>query len=216
MRARIAGAAERAGRNPANIKLVAVSKTFSADLVEQAIEAGLDDLGENRIQEAIPKIQTVTDWCRAIERAPPTWHLVGHLQRNKVKAVLDHFAILQSLDSLRLAEALNERAARPLPVYLEVNVSAEPQKFGFAPAQVNGALAAIARLHHLRPVGLMIVAAQAEDDVVRRAFRELRELRDANGLKELSMGMTGDFEIAIEEGSTCVRVGRAIFGERPT
>lgn len=145
---------------------------------------------------------------------PPRWHLVGHLQRNKVRDALEHFAILQSLDSVRLAEALDQRAQRTLDVYLEVNVGGEESKQGFAPDDVSKVLAAVSRLPHLNPIGLMTVAPLAEDDVVRRVFRSLREIAQANGLKELSMGMSNDFEIAVEEGATCVRLGRVLFGQR--
>jgi pyridoxal phosphate enzyme (YggS family) len=139
---------------------------------------------------------------------------VGHLQRNKLRDALEHFAILHSLDSVRLAEALDQRAQRTLDVYVEVNVGGEESKQGFAPEDVSKALAAVSRLSHVNPIGLMTVAPLAEDEVVRKVFRSLRELAQANGLKELSMGMSNDFEIAIEEGATCVRLGRVLFGER--
>jgi pyridoxal phosphate enzyme (YggS family) len=193
---------------------VAVTKTFTAETVIDAVLAGLTDIGENRIQEAVPKITAVNQWAARERRQPPTWHLVGHLQRNKVRDALEHFAILHSLDSVRLAEALDQRAQRTLDVYVEVNVGGEESKQGFAPEDVSKALAAVSRLSHVNPIGLMTVAPLAEDEVVRKVFRSLRELAQANGLKELSMGMSNDFEIAIEEGATCVRLGRVLFGER--
>jgi pyridoxal phosphate enzyme (YggS family) len=202
------------GRDPAEVTLVAVTKTFTAETVIDAVLAGLTDIGENRIQEAVPKITAVNQWAARERRQPPTWHLVGHLQRNKVRDALEHFAILHSLDSVRLAEALDQRAQRTLDVYVEVNVGGEESKQGFAPEDVSKALAAVSRLSHVNPIGLMTVAPLAEDEVVRKVFRSLRELAQANGLKELSMGMSNDFEIAIEEGATCVRLGRVLFGER--
>jgi pyridoxal phosphate enzyme (YggS family) len=213
-RRRVAVAAQRVGRDPADVTLVAVTKTFTAETVIDAVLAGLTDIGENRIQEAVPKITAVNQWAARERRQPPTWHLVGHLQRNKVRDALEHFAILHSLDSVRLAEALDQRAQRTLDVYVEVNVGGEESKQGFAPEDVSKALAAVSRLSHVNPIGLMTVAPLAEDEVVRKVFRSLRELAQANGLKELSMGMSNDFEIAIEEGATCVRLGRVLFGER--
>jgi pyridoxal phosphate enzyme (YggS family) len=213
-RRRVAVAAQRVGRDPAEVTLVAVTKTFTAETVIDAVLAGLTDIGENRIQEAVPKITAVNQWAARERRQPPTWHLVGHLQRNKVRDALEHFAILHSLDSVRLAEALDQRAQRTLDVYVEVNVGGEESKQGFAPEDVSKALAAVSRLSHVNPIGLMTVAPLAEDEVVRKVFRSLRELAQANGLKELSMGMSNDFEIAIEEGATCVRLGRVLFGER--
>lgn len=176
----------------------------------------MEDIGENRVQEAIPKIAAVAEWARSHTRPAPKWHLVGHLQRNKVRDALEHFAILQSLDSVRLAEALDQRAQRTLDVYLEVNVAGEESKQGFAPSDVTKVLAAVSRLPHVNPIGLMTVPPLAEDEVVRKVFRSLRGIAQANGLKELSMGMSNDFEIAIEEGATCVRLGRVLFGERPS
>jgi pyridoxal phosphate enzyme (YggS family) len=214
VRARVARAAEKTGRNPAEITIVAITKTFPAEVVIQAVEAGVCELGENRIQEAVPKIAAVTQWAQSQRRSSPRWHLVGHLQRNKVKEALEHFAILQSLDSVRLAEALDQRAQRTLDVYLELNVAGEESKQGFASEELGHALAAVSHLPRLNPIGLMTVAPLAEDEVVRDVFRRLRRLGEANGLKELSMGMSNDFEIAIEEGATCVRLGRVLFGER--
>ena len=196
--------------------LVAVTKTHSAQVVQEAARAGVTEFGENRVQEALPKIAAIADWASREGRQAPRWHLVGHLQRNKVKAALEHFAILHSLDSVRLAEALNERAEKPLDVFIEVNVAGEESKWGFAPAELDSALKSLGRLSRLRLLGLMTVAPIAEDEVVRTVFRKLRRLGEANGLSELSMGMSDDFEIAVEEGATCVRLGRVLFGERAT
>lgn len=211
VRARIAAAAARVGRDPAGVRLVGVSKTFPAEAVAAAVRAGLADIGENRVQEAVAK--------RAVLEAAglrPVWHLVGHLQTNKVKPALQTFDILHSIDSVRLAEVLNRHATRPVDVLIEVNVAGEATKFGFAPDEVEGALRHLQRLEHLRVRGLMTVAPQVTDpEQVRPVFRALRALRDAMGLTELSMGMTDDFEVAVEEGATIVRIGRAIFGPRP-
>ena len=210
VRARIASAAERAGRAPGDITLVAISKTQPADAVAAAFTAGLCDFGENRVREAAAKI----DVLRAQDVAP-RWHLVGHLQRNKVQAAIDLFDILHSVDSERLAEAISAATTRPVPVLIEVNVAGEDTKYGVVPEAVSKLAARIGNLPHLELAGLMTVAPQVDDpEDVRPVFRQLRHLRDAVGLRELSMGMTDDFEVAVEEGSTLVRVGRAIFGAR--
>jgi hypothetical protein len=209
VRARIAAACERAGRAPEDVTLIAVSKTFGADALAAAFAAGQRDFGENRVQEALPKIEAIA--ARGLEAR---WHLVGHLQSNKAKAAAGRFAVIHSVDSIRLAQELSRRAHRTA-VLLEVNVAQEESKFGFAPEEVAPALSSIANLPHLEVRGLMTVAPDAGDpEAVRPVFRKLRELRDALGLHELSMGMSNDYEVAIEEGATMVRVGRAVFGER--
>ena len=208
LRQRVERAAERAGRSPADVTIVAVSKGFPPSAIDEAVVAGIADVGENRVQEAAAKIA-------ALRGLPVTWHLVGHLQTNKAKTALELFDIIHSVDSLHLAEVLSHRAQRPLPVLLEVNMAGEASKFGFSPDDVAAAAQAIARLPHLDLRGLMTVAPfVSEPETVRPVFRELRRLRDALGLRELSMGMTDDFEVAIEEGATLVRIGRAILGER--
>ncbi len=222
VRARIADACERAGRDPSDIRLIAVSKTHDADYVTEAVAAGLEDLGENRAQELVPKAQ-------ALESANvhATWHFIGHLQRNKVREVLPYVGVLHSLDSTRLIdeiarhrpEAIARRSVThgdgPLPCYIEVNVAGEAQKHGVTPDEVGDLLAAAARCPEIQVSGLMTVAPHVPDpEQVRPVFRGLRRLAEAHGLRGLSMGMTGDFEVAIEEGATAVRVGRAIFGER--
>ena len=210
VRLRITDACARAGRDPAEVRLIGVTKTHSPQTVATAVAAGLEDVGENRVQEARDKIETL----RAAG-VMPAWHLVGHLQRNKVKAAIGLFDILHSVDSIALAEAVSRNAERPVRLLLEVNVASDPAKFGFAPAEVGQAAAQIGTLPNIGLVGLMTVAPQVDDpEDVRLVFRELRVLRDSIGLRELSMGMTDDFEVAIEEGSTYVRVGRAIFGDR--
>ena len=211
VRERIAAAAERAGRRADDVLLIAVSKTVDADRIREAISVGVLALGENRVQEAKAKVAT-------LGRAVP-WHLIGHLQTNKVKDALALFDVIHSVDRLELAREIERRAAglgRPIDVLLEVNVASEPSKSGFAPDAVAGALDAISGMAHLKLRGLMAIppiVERAEES--RPAFRTLRELRDRLGLGDLSMGMSADFEVAIEEGATMVRVGTAIFGPRP-
>lgn len=210
IRERIARACERCGRSPADVRLVAVTKTHPVTSIVEAYGAGIRDFGENRVQEAAAKIPVLRVRC-----AGATWHLIGNLQTNKVRAALRLFDILHSVDSIRLAEAIDARADRRVPVLIEVNVAGEASKHGVSP-DVAGPLAeAVGKLANLEPIGLMTVAPVADDpEDVRPVFRRLRELRDALGLRELSMGMTDDFEVAIEEGATIVRIGRAIFGAR--
>ncbi len=231
---RIANAAQRAGRDPAAVTLVAVTKTQPPERIAEAIAAGVRHLGENRVQEASSKIPALAGTTEHL-----TWHLIGHLQRNKAKPAAQLFDVVHSLDSLRLAEALDravalEAAAQPrrLPVLLQVNVSGEASKEGFNLAgglanQEQFALllqdiAHIVALPHLQIEGLMTIAPIADyPEATRPVFRALRLLRDELACRfpsaewqQLSMGMTDDFEVAIEEGATLVRVGRAIFGER--
>ena len=213
VRERIDAACQRAGRSPDEVTVVGISKGFPVGAVVAAYEAGLADMGENRVQEAAAKVAAA-----AAQGARPRWHLVGHLQRNKVKTALGLFDIIHSVDSLRLAEVISREAGAgaPVPVLLEVNVAGEESKFGLAPDEVAVVLARARALPNVAVLGLMTVAPLAADaEEVRPVFRELRQLRDSLGLRELSMGMTDDFEVAIEEGATLVRIGRAIFGERP-
>jgi PLP dependent protein len=213
VRKRIDAAAERAGRSPASVRVVGASsaaKGVTPQKLRVALEAGLSDFGENRVQEAEASIASLG--ARAKEA---TWHFIGHLQTNKAAAAIDLFDIIQSVDSLRLAENLSRRAGRALHVLLEVNVAGEASKQGLSPGEVAPAVSRVANLPNLNLTGLMTIApiADAPEDV-RPVFRELRQLAEANGLPQLSMGMTDDFEVAIEEGATFVRIGRAIFGER--
>jgi pyridoxal phosphate enzyme (YggS family) len=215
--ARIAEAAVRAGRAPASVTLVAVSKTVPADRLRAAVAAGHDVLGENRVQEAAAKIPLVPG---------PRWHLVGPLQANKARRAVELFDCLEAVDSVELARRLDRigaeiRPARPLPILLEVNVDADPGKAGFTAAVVAEALPGLLALANLDVRGLMTIGRlTATPDEARSTFRRLREL--ATQLRavhprlgpELSMGMSDDFEVAIEEGATIVRVGRALFGER--
>jgi pyridoxal phosphate enzyme (YggS family) len=216
VRARVALAAARVGRDPRQVRLVAVSKGFSAAEVALGSVAGLSDFGENRVQEALPKIAACSG-CR--------WHLIGQLQRNKARAVAGRFALVHSVDRSDLADSLQraaERAEAIQDVLLQVSLAGRPGQGGVAPAQAADLLDRVRGLPNLRPLGLMVVAPPARDpEEARPAFATLRALRDrlqarcGQSLPELSMGMSGDYEVAVEEGATLVRVGRAIFGERP-
>jgi pyridoxal phosphate enzyme (YggS family) len=211
VRERIAAAAERAGRRADDVLLIAVSKTVEAERIREAIDAGVAALGENRVQEAKTKVRALGH--------PVPWHLIGHLQTNKVKDALALFDVIHSIDRLEVAHEIERRAARadrPIDVLLEVNVANESSKSGFVPDAVGGALDAIGGLAHLKVRGLMAIppiVERAEDS--RPAFKALSALAQRHGLGELSMGMSGDFEVAVEEGATMVRVGTAIFGPRP-
>jgi pyridoxal phosphate enzyme (YggS family) len=210
VRGRIEAACERSGRERGSVKLIGVTKGVSAERLAAAVDLGLTDIGENYVQEAAAKRALLAGAAKG-----PAWHLIGHLQRNKVQAALACFDTIQAVDSAGLAEALSYRATRPLAVLLEVNAGGEPSKFGFAPDEVSAAVKAIAKLPKLDLRGLMTVAPGGQGvEAARAAFRTLAGLARANGLTELSMGMTGDFEVAIEEGATMVRIGRAVFGER--
>ncbi|HRC62396.1 MAG TPA: YggS family pyridoxal phosphate-dependent enzyme [Dehalococcoidia bacterium] len=214
IRSSIARACERAGREAAEVTLIGVTKTFTVDDVDEAIAAGLEDFGENRAQELLPKVEEASR--RGLHAR---WHFIGHLQRNKVRDVLPHIVALHSLDSLRLAATIESEAERTglerLRCYIEVNVAEEASKEGVPPAELPGLLSSLAVLPHLEVAGLMTVAPQVPDaEQVRPVFRALRELASANGLRGLSMGMSEDYAVAIEEGATVVRVGRALFGPR--
>jgi PLP dependent protein len=217
LRARADAAAQRAGRRPEEVTIVAVSKTFPAEVVDEAYDQGLRVFGENYIQEALAKIEHLP--------ADAEWHLVGHLQSNKARQAAGRFSLIHSLDSVHLAAELDRHAARfnvKQPVLLQVNIADEDTKFGFQPAQVANAAGEIAELDHLEVRGLMTIGPLVHNpEDIRWVFRELSGLRGkvqaqfpGLSLAELSMGMTGDFETAIEEGATLIRVGRAIFGER--
>ncbi len=212
VRQRIACACQRAGRSPDEITLVAVTKTVAPPAIAAAFKLGVTHFGENRVQEAVDKIKQLSGL-----KLSPTWHMVGHLQTNKVKVAVAIFDMVDSVDSVRLAEVLSRHTRKTLPILLEVNVAGEASKGGFATTGVAPALEIISRLPRLEIKGLMTVAPLvADSELVRPVFRGLRCLRDSLGLTHLSMGMTDDFEVAIEEGATIVRIGRAIFGERET
>jgi pyridoxal phosphate enzyme (YggS family) len=216
VRARVEAAALRAGRDPASVTLIGVSKTQPPEAVAAAIDAGLRDFGENYVQEGVTKITV-------LPREGVRWHFIGQLQSNKTKPVAEQFDWVHTVDRLKLAERLS--AQRPfhgpeLQVCLQVQVEAEPQKGGVAPAELRELADAVARLPRLRLRGLMCIPPPHDDEAAqRRAFARLRELRDdlnaaGHALDALSMGMSADFEAAILEGATHVRVGTAIFGPR--
>lgn len=215
---RIAAAAARAGRAPASIGVVAVSKTKPVSLIVEAIDAGITDIGENRVQEAQSKHPQIDCTVK--------WHLVGHLQRNKVKQALPIFDLIHSVDSPRLLAEIDRRSAelnRTTEVLIQVNTSAEPSKFGLEPDQTLGFIESAQPYTHVRIKGLMTIGAFLPDpEAVRPMFALLRQLREKIIAQQfpnvemdtLSMGMTNDFEVAIEEGANLIRVGTAIFGER--
>lgn len=218
---RIADACSRAGRAPSDVRLLPVSKTVSEERIRLAYAAGCRDLGENKVQEAQRKAEAMMDL------ADLRWSVIGHLQTNKAKVVARFASEFQALDSLRVAEALDRRLqaeGRALDVFVQVNTSGEASKFGLPPSEVAGFVRALPGFSTLRVRGLMTLALLSADPArVRPCFVLLRELRDrlreeapaGIGMDELSMGMSGDFELAIEEGATVVRVGQAIFGARP-
>lgn len=222
-RATIAAAARRAGRSPEEVTIVAVTKAFPPEVVRAAVAAGLTHIGENRVQEARDKRAQLGE-LRGV-----TWHLVGHLQKNKAAAALHLFDLIHSVDSLELAQLLARRAealGKVVPILLEVNVGGEATKFGFRlddPSPLYRTVEAVLALPPLRLEGLMTVAPICSDpEEVRPVFRRLRELRDVlrdrypdAPWSHLSMGMTDDYPVAVEEGATLVRLGRALFGERP-
>jgi len=222
VRARITAAARRAGRSPDDVCLIGVAKTVLPVRIQEAVDAGLTEIGENRVQEAEAKIPLVRP-----HGAPLTWHLVGHLQKNKARRALSLFPWIHAVDSIDLAAKLDalagELGVRPT-VLVEVNVAAEASKSGVGPEDLGPLLEAVARLPRLRLAGLMAVPPPPDPAVGPEAsrphFQALARARDTwasrgYDLPALSMGMTDDFDVAVEEGATHVRVGRAIFGERP-
>ncbi|MFC0034963.1 YggS family pyridoxal phosphate-dependent enzyme [Cardiobacterium valvarum] len=217
--ARIAAACAACGRDAASVRLLPVSKTVPAERLHYAYEAGIRLLGENKVQEAYDKWQALADLDGL------NWAVIGHLQSNKVKYVARFATEFQALDSLEIAESLDRRLqqeGRRLDVFVQVNTSDEPQKYGIAPDEAEAFIRALPQYNSLRLRGLMTLALFSDDkDAVRRCFIRLRELRDClqqqnPAVAELSMGMSGDFELAIAEGATTVRVGQAIFGARRT
>lgn len=233
VRERMAEAALRAGRNPAQVTLVAVAKTFPAEDVVAAYRAGVSHFGENRVGEGVAKISAVR---AAISGPQPTWHMVGHVQSRKAEDVVAHFDYVHSVDRLKIARRLSrfsQGMGRSLPVLLECNVSGEASKYGFdlqgwerdqaRQAAFFTAVEEILALPGIQVRGLMTMPPLVDDpETVRPVFASLRALQEAlrarfepHDWRHLSMGMTDDFEVAIEEGATMVRVGRAIFGSRP-
>lgn len=222
VKSRIAEAAEKAGRSPSSIRLVAVSKTVPIEKIIEAREAGAERFGENRVQEALEKI----DRLGQPGQGGPEWHFIGHLQKNKVKQIVGRFGLIHSVDSTALAQAINEKSLAGnliTSVLIQVNVSGEASKFGMAPDELESALRAVSGMPAVKVEGLMTIPPYAPDpEKSRDVFVRLRELRDKMAelgmegisMNELSMGMSNDFAVAIEEGATLVRVGSAIFGDR--
>lgn len=214
VRRQVADAADLVGRDPADVKIVAVTKTVGIPEIQQALDAGIIDFGENRVQEFLGKYGLFPE---------AKWHFIGTLQTNKVKDVVGRACLIHSVDSCRLLDEIDHRSAMAgviQPVLLQVNVSGEATKHGFDTSEVSDVLVDASTMEHVEVRGLMTMAPFGRAEDARWVFRELKELRDAlremplNGveLDELSMGMTGDFRVAVEEGSTIVRIGRALFG----
>jgi pyridoxal phosphate enzyme (YggS family) len=209
VRRRIAAACARAGRDASEVTLVAVTKVFPADFVTAAIDAGIGDIGENRVQEARDK--------KPLVRGSARWHLIGHLQSNKAKDAVKLFDVIQTVDSMDLGQKIAraaEAAGKRQEILLQVNIGNEEQKSGAERAEVPALVKALRGIDALDLRGLMAIPPVGGAEETRRYFRELRALRDDLGVEQLSMGMSEDFEVAIEEGATIVRVGRAIFGAR--
>lgn len=212
-------AAEKVGRRPDSIRLVAATKTVTADRLREGIAAGLSILGENRVQEALPKVE-------ALAQAPVRWHFIGHLQRRKVRSVVGIFELIHSVDSLELAQEIDRRAGesgQSQDILLEVNIGGETTKGGFHQDGLVQLVSTMAALSHIQIKGLMAIPPPtAESELARAHFIRLRELAEAIAaqripgvaMDELSMGMSNDYEIAVQEGATLVRVGSAIFGAR--
>jgi len=210
LRSRIARACERSSRDPASVKIIAVTKNLPPRAIRDAINCGLTDFAENRVQEAAAKLKQLAD-CRNSFKL----HFIGHLQSNKARDALEIADIIHSVDTMRLAGLINDTAARKVPVLIQVNLAGEESKYGFAGDELDSALSLVCRLPNLEVLGLMTVAPQVGDaQDLRPMFASLSKLNQSYNFKELSMGMSDDFEVAIEEGSTMVRIGRAIFGER--
>ena len=214
---RIERACERAGRDPGEVSILAASKTRTPEEIREVFEAGIRLFGENRVQEARDKIPLLSD-------LPIEWHMIGHLQRNKVKYAVNLFDVVESLDSKELADELEKRLSKlgkKMRVFIEVKLSPEETKHGCSPEEALELARHVLSLEHLKLEGLMTVPPYFEDlELVRPYFRKLREIRDnledalGINLPHLSMGMSHDFEVAVEEGATIVRIGTAIFGER--
>jgi PLP dependent protein len=205
---RIQAAAARSGRSPETIQLIGVTKTVPGSLIREAVEAGVRNIGENRLQEALTKHDELRDLSLI-------WHFIGHLQTNKAKKVVENFDWVQCVDRPELAEKLNQASTKPLPVLIEVNLGGELSKSGINPDTLGQFVRTFDRYQGLQLRGLMTIPPFFENsEEVRPFFRRLRQLAERFGLRELSMGMSHDFEVAIEEGATMVRIGTSLFGER--
>lgn len=220
IRHRVEAACTKSGRNPDEVTLLGVSKTFSAELIREAVDAGVSEIGENYVQELLRKKEELTE-------SGIRWHFIGHLQSNKVKYVADWIHLIHSVDNAGLAREIDKRAAqsgRIIDVLVEVNTTGEQSKFGLRPEATADFVESIGGLENIRVSGLMTIGPFLPDpEDSRPAFSTLRQLRDEIARKKqhnapmhhLSMGMTGDFEVAIDEGATIIRIGTAIFGKRP-
>ncbi|HOJ80850.1 MAG TPA: YggS family pyridoxal phosphate-dependent enzyme [Clostridiales bacterium] len=218
LRSRVAAAAARAGRDPAGIKIVAVTKTVEPGRIMTAYQCGITDFGENRVQELVQKADIMNVECK--------WHMIGHLQTNKVKYIIDRVCMIHSLDSIELAYEINrraEKAGRIMDVLVQINVAGESTKYGIEPASAPDFVKEVSRMGNIRIKGLMTIAPLVSDpEEVRWVFRGLRQLLidigkeniDNVSMEYLSMGMSNDFEVAIEEGANIIRPGTAIFGKR--
>jgi len=217
IKGRVEAAAHRAGLNPGNVKIIAVTKRVPVERVREVLDAGITDLGENRVQELTDKVEQLPPQTR--------WHLIGHLQTNKVKSVVGRVELLHSLDRWKLALEVDRQAGEQgviVPALIQVNVSGEKTKFGIKPSELMDFLAALQELRHVKVKGLMTIAPYVDDpEEARPFFRELRllarrgnEKLPGSGLELLSMGMTNDYEVAVEEGANLIRLGTAIFGAR--
>jgi len=214
----IEAACKKSGRNPEEVKVIAVTKTVESDVINEAISTGVNAIGENRVQEITRKFDDIEN---VIE-----WHLIGHLQRNKVKYIIDKVDLIHSVDSVRLAKEINNQAKnlnKVMPILVQINVAKEESKFGIEKTDVHDFMDQIREFEHLKVKGLMTIAPFYDDpEDVRIYFRELKgifdQLKDQNeanvDMQYLSMGMTNDYEVAIEEGANMVRIGTGIFGRR--
>lgn len=210
VRKRIAAACAKSRRDESSVSLIAVTKNFPSKAIRLAYHCGIHEFGENRVQEAGPKFKELYD-IRSLIRL----HFIGHLQGNKVKDALEISDVIHSVDSFKLAQAISRHATRKISCFVQVNIAEEKTKYGFTQAELDGAVRSIGVLPEIEIAGLMTIAPLIDkSEEVRPIFSRLQALNLQYGFKELSMGMTDDFEIAIEEGSTMVRIGRAIFGTR--
>lgn len=221
IRQKIAAVCVKTGRNSGEIALVAVSKGISAELIKEAVNAGIADIGENRVQEAVLKYRQLSFAPQSIR-----WHMIGHLQTNKVKEAVRSFGLIQSVDTIRLAQAIDKEAreiGKIQDILVEVNTSGEKEKFGINPEKACELFTAVSELNNINTKGLMTIGPLSEDvEAIRGAFQNLRQLKDEiiqKGIIKdksgfvLSMGMSSDYEIAIEEGANMIRLGRAVFAE---
>jgi pyridoxal phosphate enzyme (YggS family) len=210
LRGRIEKACLRSNRDVSTVKLIAVTKNFDSHAVRAALDCGLRDFGENRVQEASGKYGELAD-----VRSKIALHYIGHLQSNKIRDALQVVDIIHSIDTVHLAELISEKAGRPIPVFLQVNLAGEQTKYGFSQGELDPAVKSISALPNIVILGLMTIAPITDKaEEIRPLFAALRCLNSDFGYKELSMGMTDDFEVAVEEGATMIRIGRAIFGAR--